>query len=356
MEEVEAVEQESIDDTLKATLSAIRERDTEAETETQETVAPEKPAKPRDETGKFAKAVEKPAPTGKEAPQTDAPSETVETPGLDVNRPPAGWKPAAKAAWAKLDPVVRADIVRREEDFMKGQAQLIPDAEMGRSLKQIAQPYQAMIDAEGGSIQGALQDYLKTASILRMGTAEQKRNSLLSIARAFNVDLGQQQFDPNTQQQTQPTDPRVDQLMSYLQTQEQNRASQEKQAADRSVDNWMAEIDPKGAPLRPYLENVLDVMQDKIPNLRQAHPDWTHQQVLQEAYDRSCREDPEVSEVIFQQRLAAEQEKRREENLRKVESATRAAGVPSGKRSTPTTAPLGTIDDTLRETYRALNG
>ena len=352
--EEEVAEKESIDDTLKATLSEIQGRGEVDEPEVTE-AAHEKPAKSRDETGKFAKA------------EKVAKVETVEPepvdPGLDVNRAPSSWKPGAKAVWEKVDPAIRGEIHRREADFMKGQAQLIPDAELGRGLKQIAQPYQAMIDAEGGSIQGALQDYLKTASILRMGTPDQKRNALLGIARSFGVDLGQQQIDPNAQQQqnpyqqNQPLDPRVDQLMNYLQTQEQNRSMQEKQAADRSVDSWMAETDPKGQPLRPYLENVLDVMQEKIPSLRSAHPEWTHQQVLQEAYDRSCREDPEVSEVIFEQRLAAEQLKRREENLQRVDSAKRAAGVPSARREPqPTTAPLGSMDDTIRETYRALQG
>ena len=352
MENEEVVEKDSIDDTLKATLDEIKSRG-EPQEETEVEVEA-KPAKSRDETGKFAKAEKA------EPPAVETPPEPVE-PGLDVNRAPSSWKPGAKAAWEKVDPTIRAEVHRREADFMKGQAQLIPDAELGRGLKQIAQPYQAMIDAEGGSIQGALQDYLKTASVLRMGTPDQKRNAILNIAKTFGVDLGQQQ-DPNVQQQyapqnQQPFDPRVDQLMNYLQTQEQQRASQEKQAADRSVDSWMAESDPKGQPLRPYLENVLDVMQEKIPSLRSAHPEWTHQQVLQEAYDRSCREDPEVSEVIFQQRLAAEQEKRREVNLQKVESAKRAAGVPSARRETqPTTAPLGSMEDTIRETYRALQG
>ena len=354
--ENEEVEKDSIDDTLKATLDEIKSRGEPEAEEVEEVEA--KPAKSRDETGKFAKAEKAEA---KEATEVAEP-QPVE-PGLDVNRAPSSWKPGAKAAWEKVDPTIRAEVHRREADFMKGQAQLIPDAELGRGLKQIAQPYQAMIDAEGGSIQGALQDYLKTASVLRMGTPDQKRNAILNIAKTFGVDLGQQQ-DPNAQQQNpyasqnqQPFDPRVDQLMNYLQTQEQQRASQEKQAADRSVDSWMAESDPKGQPLRPYLENVLDVMQEKIPSLRSAHPEWTHQQVLQEAYDRSCREDPEVSEVIFQQRLAAEQEKRREVNLQKVESAKRAAGVPSARRETqPTTAPLGSMEDTIRETYRALQG
>lgn len=369
---------ESIDDTLKATLASINERNTDLETpETPAT--PEKPPKARDEAGKFAKVEQAketavaPAKDAK-APQIDATPATADPAkeltgraGIDLNRPPGSWKPAAKAAWDKLDPAVRGEIYRREFDFMDGQAKLIPDAEMGRNLKAIAQPYQAMIDAEGGSIQGALQDYLKTASILRIGSADQKRNALLNIARTFGVDLGQPQIDPNAssqQQQYHSRDPRVDELISRFETEDQRRAAEaqqraaaEKQQADRSVDGWVAEVDDKGQPKRPYLENVLSPMQEKIPSIRSAHPEWTHQQVLQEAYDRSCREDPEVSEVMFQQRLAAEQEKRREDNLQKVESAKRAAGVPSARRGgTPTTPPLGTMDDTLRETYRALQG
>lgn len=356
--ENEVVEKEetgpSIDETLSATLAEIRTRD-EAPEETNDTPETTEPAadRTRDDKGKFAKQA---------AVVEPAPEPAAEPVAYDVNRPPSSWKAAAKAAYEKVDPTIRAEIHRREADFMKGQAQLLPDAEIGRSIKQIASPYQAMIDAEGGSVQGALQDYLKTASVLRMGTPDQKRNAILGIARQFGVDIGQPAGEANLYQQAfpkqqPPYDPRVDQLLQHFQTQEQQRAAVEKRQADVSVDAWMNENDPKGSPLRPYLENVIDSMQEKIPALRSAHPEWTHTQVLEDAYQRACREDPEVSEVLMSQRLAAEMEKRRGDNLQIVESAKRAAGVPGSKRpGMPTTAPLGTMDQTIRDTYKELMG
>ncbi len=376
-----------IDETIRNTLKEITARNEAPEPEQTEVIAetPAKPDKPRDETGKFTKAqkeskepaaeperaasptqTEQTAPATPAAePQEPAPVLTTGQP-IDLNRAPSSWKPAAKAAWADLPEPVRAEIYRRESDFLNGNKGLRENADFGQSVKQVVEPYRMLIEAEGGTPEKAIAATLRTAALFRVGTPQQKLEALFAIDKQYNAGLNayvQQEFNRLYAQQTgqpgQPAqqqpyqDPRVDQLIASMQKQEQERAAYEKQQSNNAVERFMAAKDEKGQPLHPFVDNVLDDMSERVANIRRQNPAMNHEAALEQAYEAAVWANPETRAVLIGQQQA--QANQPVETLRKVEQAKRASAVNVPKRGAlPATEPPKTLDDTIRETGKAL--
>jgi len=361
----------SMDDDIRETLRNIQSRSAEPEAEAPVEEAASEPEAPkvdraRAPDGKFAKESAAPA----EAPDTPNPEEGQTEPvepalNVDLNRAPSSWKPAAKAAWAALPPEIRAEVHRREADFhnttLKGP--LKENADFGQSIKQVMEPYRAMIEAEGGTPDRAVADLLRTAALFRTGSPQAKLQGLLQLDRQFNVGLQQyiqQQTQPEGQSPQQFADPRVDQMMQSLQAIERERqAEQQRQsqiqerATTDAVNNFITAKDDKGAPLYPFVDNVIDEMNLLVAEHRRRNPAADHGQILKEAYEQAVWANPETRSVLIAQQQAKASQ--HEANLRKVEQAKRASAGNVPKRgSLPASAPPLSMDDTIRETAKAL--
>jgi len=369
-----ALEDKNIDEQMAADWTAIREKHAvEEEPAPLETPAPEPTPEPAQEPavdrgdgrrndGTFApkakEPVKMPEPVDKNPPPAEVPAQESVAPKRDISKPPPSWKPMERAEWEKLSPLAREAIHRRETDFHNGQHQLLPDAQLGKSMREVAAPYKALIDAEaGGRVELAFGELMKTAAILRMGTPQQKRDVVLGVARQYGVDLGLQSPPQQGQQPPSPQqpyqDPRVDQLLQHLQTQEQQRQQAEQQGLLDTVTRWVDQKDETGGPKYPYLNDVQAEMAVLVPMIRQSNPSLSHEQVLQSAYDRAIWANPEVKPLLLQARAA--DAARPSENQNRVREAKRAASVNVPRRaSTPSPGKPGTMEETIAETARTL--
>jgi len=318
--------------------------------------------KAKDEKGEPAKAGPSPGipetvPVAPETPVAGPPGVAAER---DVNRAPSTWRPAARAEYDKLPPAIKAEIHRREQDFHDGHHQLAPDAQLGKSMREVVAPYKALIDAEaGGRPEVAFAELMKTAAILRMGTPQQKRDVVLGVARQYGVDLGLQPTQPGQQPGQQPTqpqtfqDPRVDQILQHLNTQQQQTAQREREALESSVTTWMSEVDEKGQPKHPYIGDIGAEMSALVPQIRAANPSLAHSEVLQRAYDTATWGNPEIRALL--QQAQGNGQVREADNQNRVREAKRAASVNVPRRaSTPSPGKPGTIDETIAATAREL--
>lgn len=366
-----------LDESIAADWAAIQEKyagEEEAEAPAPEVEPPaaeavaaetDAPSRARDETGKFAKEAAKPAekaaPAVKAAPAKEAVAPEPAEAGApevarDINRAPSTWKPAARADFEKLPATVRAEIHRRETDFLNGQSQLLPDAKFGKSVAEIVAPYRLLIEAEGGTPERAISDLLRSAAALRMGSPQQKVNTLAQIGRLYNVDMRAFANPGAPQQQQQPLqDPRVDQLLAQLNQERQQTAQREQQTLEGTVSNWMGENDAQGKPLRPYLGDVMNEMSALVPQIRTQSPSLSHDQVLQQAYERATWGNPEIRTLLLQQQTQGASQTRSADNQNRVREARRAASVNVPRRaSLPTPGKPGTLEDTIANTAREL--
>jgi hypothetical protein len=294
-----------------------------------------------------------------QAAPTDAPQ------ARDINRAPSTWKPTARAGWEKLDPAIRAEIHRREADFQNGQAQLLPDATLGKNMRQVIEPYRMLIDAEGGTPERAVADLLRTAALFRTGSVQQKYQGIVDIAQQFGIDLRylaqaavEQGGQPPQQGQPQPNqfrDPRVDQLLAQQNLERQQNAQREQQTMESTVTRWMNEKDAQGNPKREYLGDVINEMSALVPQLRQNDPTLTHAQALDAAYDRAIWAHPEIRTLLAQKQQTELETQRRTENQRRVSDARKAGSVNVPRRgSIPSAGKPGTMEQTIEETARAI--
>lgn len=374
----------AVDEDIAADWAAIQEKhatsDESEEAESEE--APENPEASapaeRDHSGRFKPRGER-APKGEETPAEEPQAEgapeqvAAQTPAQsdqarDTNRAPSSWKPALRAEWEKLSPGVRAEIHRRESDYLKGQHELMPDAQLGRDIRGVVEPYRMMMQAEGATPAQAIGELLRTASVFRIGTVQQKYQEIGRIARQFGIDL--RAFAPQPQpgaaqaQGQQFRDPRVDTLVQQMDRERQAREQERQQAAylemqqvESTVSRWVNEVDAQGEPLRPYLEKVSAPMARLIPQIQSEHPDWNHSQVMEQAYEQATWAHPEVRPLLQERERTRLEAQRRTENQQRVQAAKRGASVNVPRRAAGPTAPAkpGTMEDTLRETARKLD-
>lgn len=361
-----------IDSTMAADWAAILDKHSidEPEPEPVKEVPVEAPAAEpvidrgdgRTDKGKFAPKAKDPVVVDEPISKDLAPKESEPVVGakgqkLDITQAPNTWKPAARQEFAKLPETVRAEIHRRETDALNGQSQLLPDAQFGKSVRNVVEPYRMLIESEGGTPERAIGDLLRTAAQLRMGTPQQKVEIIARVAQQYGVDLRafapQQPGQPNQQPVQQSTnDPRVDQLIGQLNLERQQRAQQEQATLEGSVTKWMSAQDAQGQPLRPYLGDVMNEMNALVPQIRQANPSLNNDQVLQQAYETAIWGNPEIRPLLIAAQTAPVRDPA---NQNRVREARRAASVNVPRRaSTPSTGKPGTMDETLAETARAL--
>lgn len=361
---------ESMDESILANLREIQSRNTEEPAEEAPEVTEQEPARERTRApdGKFAKE------TAPETPDTsNIPAEAVEAAvpvDVDMNRAPSSWKPAAKAAWAALPEQVRTEIHRREFDFhnttFKGP--LKENADFGQSVKSIVEPYRMLIEAEGGTPEGAIRDTMRTAALLRTGSQDAKLQAVFAMDKQFNIGLqaafqqavaaevaratGQAPQAPQAPQASY-NDPRVDSILQSLQAQERERQGQLERMSNAAVEQFIAAKDAQGQPLYPFIDNVAEDMNTRVILLRRQNPAQEHAAVLKQAYEEAVWANPETRAVLLSQQQA--QAIKPEANLRRVEQAKRASAVNVPKRgSLPATGPARSLEDTIRETAREL--
>jgi len=94
-----------------------------------------------------------------------------------------------KAKWKDLPEDVRAEWKKRENDMHFAFTRHDSDLIVGRKIKEIAAPYEAIIRSEGGTVEGAFKDLLNTSYILRAGSPQQKAQAVMQAIQQFGVDL-----------------------------------------------------------------------------------------------------------------------------------------------------------------------
>lgn len=293
------------------------------------------------DTEEVVEVVEEPVETVEE------PVETVEEPVVQEpvvkSEAPVALSGAIKAKWNELPEDVRAEWKKREDDIHRMMTSKEGELNLGRSIKEIATPYEHIIRAEGGTVEGAFRDLMNTSYILRAGTPQQKAQAVMQAIQQYGVDLslvgGQQQQNPlsaiqqEIQQLRQQADPA--RIKSQL---------QEEMESDRIA----GEIQAFAAnPANVHFEAVKSTMGSLISSGRATD--------LQTAYDMAIWSDPSIRSELLKAQSAKEAEKKKAEMAAKKKASASVAGS-AGIASPNANAPQKTIEDEIRDNMRASSG
>lgn len=322
-----------------------------------ETASKEAGDRARDEAGRFAAKPKedgvvadpaaklgeiKPEVAAKPALETPAP-ETPERPTLAPN----AWSHQAKAAFANADPLIKAEIAKREADIHREFTRQDAERNMGKAVSQAVAPYAQMIQAEGGNPLKAFQGYLETTRILRHGDSQTK------------AQLGRQLF------QQFGIDPAVAFGEGFANTGAQNQVAPETQMLQNKIENLEAQVSRFGsyaenqalAPLQATIEAFgkdpanahFELVKPEMAALLQAG----RAQSLQDAYDMAVWARPDIrSSLIAQQQQAAEA-KRVADAKAKADAARRAGGSVTGSPGLGASADPKAGQRTLRQELEA---
>lgn len=335
----EAIEQpQSMDDTIRDTLRAIGERNETDDVPTPAAAVPEAQEDAakhiRDEKGKFAAA----APVVGADPAAPADPAPVADP---ISAAPNTWKKEVADQWAALPPAVQAEVNRREADFHKGIEQYRAAATFAQSMEKTIAPYMATMQSLKVTPEAAINELLAFDHQLRYGSQQQKQQLFSQLAQTFGIDTGNlQPFEaPQVDPNVAALQHQVNQLNGFIQNQQQTAQQQAEAQLNSEISAFAA--DPSHSHFEVVRPHMAALLQAGLA------------QNMQDAYEQAVNANPATRAAV----LAEQQAAQRADAAAKAQAAKAAASTNVRARpAMPVAKPIGTMDDTIRETLRRLQG
>lgn len=252
---------------------------------------------------------------------------------LTQDKAPSSWTPKARESWASLPEDARKEILRREEDSVKGirqlQEQMAPYTQFAQNLEPfIKEAIDNRVDPS---------QYIGNVMVaerrLRTGSAEERFSSLVEIAESYGIPLrriineamGQEVVpDPflNRKQNALPPEVQreLEESRAFREEMRQGKQTSDTSALEKEIDEFKKD--------KEFFEDVkLDMA---------VIFDAGRATSLQEAYDMACRMNPGVYETI-QSRASAKNAL--------TDKQRAAAGVTSTSSNSAETGNTGFDDD-----------
>lgn len=284
-----------------------------------------------------SEAAEEPEPAKDPTPvEPEKPTES-ETPATPVNPPPKTWRADALAEWDKLTPTVQAEVLKREEDMFKGLEGYKADAEVGKSLKTVLQPYDHIFKGTGANPLAMINGLMNAHVTLSSGTPEQKAGMLQNLINHYGVNL-----DPSNAPYSDPVtnelQNKINQLESKLSAFEGSQQEKVMQTHKQTVDAFVS--DPKNIYFDEVATDIADLIRSGVAkNLPDAYEKAVWANPTTRAKE-SARLQTETSELARK-----EAEKKSEEA-----KAAAAANLKTKQKVSSSTAASGTMEETMHET------
>lgn len=255
----------------------------------------------------------------------------------------ATWRPEAAAEFASLSPRVQEEIIKREEDIIKGIDGYKASAAFGDSFRRTLEPYMETLQRlkiDPAEQTGRL---MQAQYTLAFGSPEQKGQLLLQIAQDYQIDLSSLAVSqPFVDPQVQDLQNQIREVQSQLSNAQRLQAQASRAELQRTVEAFAQD------PANQFFDDVSGEMEMLLKS--GAAKD------LKEAYEKAIWLNPAIREKELARRQAEKAEAQRKADVEKVEKARKAsaANVQTAAKGGSAATPLGSMDDTLAETLAAI--
>lgn len=287
-------------------------------------------------------ADESAAPAG-DKPEGEAPPADPAAAAAAGLEPPKTWRPEAAAKWATVDPEVRAEILKREADMFKGLETYKADATTGKAFQQVVEPFKQLLARDNLDPVQMTQQLMSAHVALTLGTPEQKTEYIQWIAKTYGVPL---QAVPDAE--APYVDPEVKALRDELNSVKSNLNAEAQRRTNEIRQQMAAKIEAFATnPAHPYFDEV----SADITKLLKTGME------LEEAYEKAVWANPVTRAKELDRVTAEKAAKAQAEAKAKAEAARKAtaANVKTKAKQASGTAPLGSLDETLKEAFRAIS-
>lgn len=222
-------------------------------------------------------------------------------PPADALKPPQSWKPDMRERWGTLSKEVQGEILRREKEITQGLQEASESRRFHQAFNQVAAPYQAYIAMRGGNPLAAFGDHLRTATLLRHGTDQEKAAAIAGAIGEYGINVqlldaalaarlrGQPMPGGGQQQGQQFRDPRVDALLA-----------QQDEAARTAVGEEIAAF--AGDAKNEFYQDVKMEMADLLEFNAQRGVKMT----IQQAYDKACKNSDSIQATLTARKQATD--------------------------------------------------
>lgn len=279
----------------------------------------------------------KPEETKSDLSPVPPPTEEVEEP----SGAPVTWRKEAKEAWSALPPVVQAEIAKREEDMLKGITSYKGKAELGDVFGKTLSPHLAMLQYHQidpvQHVSGLLDMYQKLAT----GSPEEKARLYAEIGQTFSID-------PTLAESLAPAyvDPSILALQKEIADLKSSRQAEVSSIQAQHNAKIESEVNAFAAdPANIYFDELTPDMEKLLKSGVASN--------IKDAYTKAVRLSDSV-QAKEKARVEAENAKLAVDKVNKAKQATATNLHTNAKSGVTSTSPLGSMEDTMRETLAAM--
>lgn len=221
---------------------------------------------------------------------------TIPPEGLETA--PNSLSPLAREKWKDTPIEIRNEMARREKNYEQGIMKYAEDAKRAQAVDAMVQPYQQYLAMAGQPPADTIGNLLQTASVLQMGSPQQRAQQVAQIINQFGVDIAmldsllagseppppapEQYVQQAVQQAIQP----YQQFMSQFE-QQQHMQHQQKMAQMQTELGQFEQTHEFYKDVRADMADILDLAAARNMDMP-----------LEEAYRRACLMHPEVSQIL----------------------------------------------------------
>jgi hypothetical protein len=136
-------------------------------------------------------------------------------------RVPDTWRPEAQAKWATVDPVVRAEIAKREQDVARFVGEATPAINIAKAVTKTFEPYLPMLQRYGIDPIVHISRLLEGHTLLLFGDPQTKAQMARNLIQSAGIDIQALASDPNSTAQAN------NQQLGYIRALEERLARME---------------------------------------------------------------------------------------------------------------------------------
>lgn len=298
---------------------------------------------------------EKPEPVNdeKQQPESEPPKPEEKPTPIKNDKAPASWTPKAREIWKNVPEEARAQIAKRESEINQTLQQSAQARQGMQYLNKILEPYRAGLQASGVNDPfQAIQALFQTESSLRSGNSHQKALTIANLIKNYGVDIatldsllvGETPKANPTADLEAIIDKRLSPINQFLQQQQMTQQQWEREQQNQATQS-VAEFSQNAE----FIEDVRNDMADLL-DIAAKHG---HKMTLQQAYDKACALNPEVSKVLEQR--AKQQQLMGTQNQMQAKRAAAASLTGSKGGEGAKGADLG-LRETIEEAWNSLEG
>ena len=276
-----------------------------------------------------------PSPGEKGTEKAELGDKPGDKPGAITEKPPQSWSPKLREDFAKLPANVQAQINKRETEMSTFLNEGAESRKFGDRMNQTLQPFQSVMLAHGASdpIQ-AVQGLMETAATLQMGTPQQKAQKLADMVQHYGIDIqaldnalsGQPLVSTEQSALEKMLEDKLAPMNQFMNTVQQNQQSSQQQT-QLNAQTEVGTFEQKAE----FINDVRNDMADLLDMAAKRGQKMT----LQQAYDKACAINPEISAVIQQRSSDDVIKGNRQNNINKRYAASSIKGSQVGLNNAP---------------------